>query len=393
MRVSSSPASRAANGRRAEIVGWGMAVPRQVMTNEDLAKFVDTSDGWIRERTGIECRHVVSDGETTSRLAIEAARAALQVADANPNDVDLIIVGTSTPDYVFPSTACQVQDALGATRAGAFDLNAACSGFVYALCIGHQAIASGEHDTVLVIGADALTRRVNWQDRSTCVLFGDGAGAVLLRATEEPTGILATLMGADGSGGDVLIIRGGGCAQPLTHEIIDQGLHYVQMDGRQVYRFASSILGQATEQVAQKAGWKAEDISLVIPHQANLRIIESAARRLGLPRERFVVNLSKYGNTSAASVPIALCESIESGAIRPGDHLVLVGFGAGLTWAAAAVKWRLSAADVVSPFYRRWWRTLFYLCAHARSLSRRGIRHLMVLFIRKAERRGGRNGD
>lgn len=388
MRASSSPASSPPDGRRAEIVGWGMALPRRVMTNDDVAAMVETSDGWIRERTGIETRYVVSDGETTARLAIEAARAALQVADANPNDVDLVIVGTTTPDYVFPSTACQVQDALGATRAGAFDLSAACSGFVYALSVGHQAIASGEHELVLVIGADTLTRRVNWQDRATCVLFGDGAGAVLLRATEEPTGIMATVLGADGSGGDVLMVPAGGCAQPISHEAIDKGLHYLRMDGRQVYRFATGVLGQATEQVARKAGWKTEEIDLVIPHQANLRIIAAAARRLNLPMERFAVNLQKYGNTSAASVPIALCECIEAGAVRPGDHLVLVGFGAGLTWGAVAVKWRLSAADVVSPFYRRWWRGMFYGWAHLRSSLRRGLRQFLVLFIRRADRRG-----
>jgi 3-oxoacyl-[acyl-carrier-protein] synthase-3 len=374
------------NGRHAEIIGWGMCAPQRVVTNEDLAKTLDTSDEWIRERTGICQRHVVSDGETTASMAVQAAQRALQVADADPREIDLVIVATTTPDHVFPSTACQVQDALGARHAGAFDLSAACSGFVYALAMGHQAIASGEHRQVLVIGADALSTRLDWADRGTCILFGDGAGAVLLRATDEESGVMATVLGADGSGGELLKIPAGGCAVPTTHETVAQGLHYLRMDGRLVYRFASSALADAAEQVAKKAGWEMSAVDRVIPHQANIRIIESAAKRLGLPIERFVVNLQEYGNTSAASVPIALCEAVEAGSIQPGDQLVMVGFGAGLTWAAAAVKWGIAADEVVVSRYRQWLRWGLYQWAHLRSAVRRGLSLLAVDLIRRTDR-------
>jgi len=367
-----------------------MYAPKRVVTNDELAQIVETSDDWIRTRTGIERRHVVGAGESTAQMAIEAARSALRVADADPRAIDLIIVGTATPNHLFPSTACQVQNALGATRAGAFDLNAACSSFVYALVMGHQAIASGEHRLVLVIGADTLTRFMDWQDRATCVLFGDGAGAVLLRATEGPAGTLATLLGSDGSGGDLLIVPAGGSAMPTSKETVEQGLHYLRMDGQGVYRFATNILAQATEEVARKAGLKPEQLDLIIPHQANLRIITTAAKRLKLPLERFVVNLQEYGNTSAASVPIALCEAIEAGRINPGQSIVLVGFGAGLTWAAVALKWSISPAKAVSPAYRVWWRWLLYRWAGIRSRLRQSMRHFNILLIRLANRLGRR---
>ncbi len=375
MPASSSPVSRQnGNGAlRGEIVGWGMAAPQRVLTNDDLAKLVDTSDEWIRERTGIERRHIISQGETTVSLSIEAAQRALQIADADPRDIDLIIVATSTPNHVFPSTACQVQNALGAVRAGAFDLNAACSGFVYALAIGHQAIASGEHREVLVIGADTLTTRLDWKDRDTCVLFGDGAGAVLLRASAGQTGVMATVLGADGSGGDLLIIPAGGSAVPITVESLAQGLQYLHMDGRLVYRFATGALADAAEQAAQKAGWKMAEVDRIIPHQANLRIIAAAAKKMGLPMERFVVNLQEYGNTSAASVPIALCEAVKTGLVRPGDRLVLVGFGAGLTWASVALRWRLAADEVPAPRLRSLRRWSAYRWAQLRTQVRRGI--------------------
>ena len=386
--LSSASSKHNGNGlRRGEIVGWGMYVPQRVMTNDDLAKMIDTSDDWIRERTGIERRHIVSDGETTASMAIEASRRALQVADADPRGIDLIIVATSTPNHVFPSTACQVQDALGATQAGAFDLNAACSGFVYALVVGHQAIASGEHRQVLVVGADTLSSRVDWSDRDTCILFGDGAGAVLLRASDGQAGVMATVLGADGSGGDLLMIPAGGCAVPITHESVSQGLHYLRMDGRQVYRFATGVLAAAAEKAAQKAGWPVADIDRVIPHQANARIITAAAKRMGLPIDRFVVNVQEYGNTSAASVPIALCEGIKTGLIRPGDRLIMVGFGAGLTWASAALRWSLAEGEAVTPRYRSWWRWGLYRWAHLRSIARRAMRRVTVAIIRTAERR------
>jgi 3-oxoacyl-[acyl-carrier-protein] synthase-3 len=323
-------------------------------------------------------------------LSIAAARDALQVADADPRDIGLIIVATATPDHIFPSTGCQVQDALGAIHAGAIDMNAGCSGFVYALILGHQAIASGDHDVVLVIGADTLTRTVDWEDRGTCILFGDGAGAVLLRANDGPAGILSTVVGSDGSGGDLLAIPAGGSAMPASHETVEQRLHYIRMNGREVFRFATQVMPQATEQVVQKAGLSMDDIALIIPHQANERIIESAAKRLKLPMERFVVNVERYGNTSAASVPIALCEAIADGRIQPGQNLVMVGFGAGLTWAAAALRWMVSPEELRGPFYHSWWRWLIYRWAAMRRTTRRVARGLTERIIR---RRGRPNGD
>ncbi|HHX64087.1 MAG TPA: ketoacyl-ACP synthase III [Chloroflexi bacterium] len=366
-----------------------MYAPEHIMTNDELAEKVDTSDEWIRTRTGIASRHVAGPQETTTQMSIAAARNALQVADADPREIGLIIVGTATPDHIFPSTACQVQDALGAIHAGAVDINAGCSGFVYALILGHWAIVSGEHDLVLVIGADTLTRKVDWEDRSTCILFGDGAGAVLLRASDGPAGILSTVVGSDGSGGDLLIIPAGGSAMPPSHETVEQRLHYIRMNGREVFRFATQVMPQAIEQVAEKAGFSLEDISLVIPHQANMRIIESAAKRLKLPMERFVLNLERYGNTSAASVPIALCEAIADGRIQPGQNLVMVGFGAGLTWAAVALRWMVPPEEVRGPIYHNWWRWLIYRWAALRRTTRRITRRLTVGLIRWIHRTNG----
>lgn len=357
------------------------------MTNDELAHKVATSDEWIVSHTGIERRHVAGEHESSAQLAIAAAKAALQVADANPRDIDLVIVGTATPDHPLPSTACQVQDALGAVRAGAFDLNAGCSGFVYALVMGHQAIASGEHKLVLVVGVDTLTRTVNWQDRNTCVLFGDGAGAVLLRATEGPAGVLATLLGSDGSGKDLLIIPAGGSLHPASRETLEQGKHYLQMNGREVYRFATRILPEAVAGVVKKAGLAMDDVALIIPHQANIRILESAANRLNAPMDKFVVNLQRYGNTSAASIPIALCEAIEAGRVQPGQYIVMVGFGAGLTWAAAALRWSVPPQEVEAPFYRSWWRWILYRWAGGRRRARQWLRHVLVGLIRQVEKR------
>lgn len=316
-----------------------MYAPKRVVTNEELALKLDTSDEWIRTRTGIARRHVAGAGESTAQMAIEAARAALRVADADPREIDLVIVGTATPNHPIPATACQVQDALGATHAAAYDLNAGCSGFVYGLIAGHQAIASGEHKLVLVIGADTLSRTLDWEDRTTCVLFGDGAGAVLLRAGAGPAGVLATLWGADGSGADLLIIPAGGSILPTTAETLTQRQNCLHMNGQEVFRFATQAVVQSTERVVKKAGLKMEDIHLIVPHQANLRIIESAAKRLKMPLERFVVNLQEYGNTSAASVPIALHEALAEGKIKPGDKVVLISFGAGATWGATLLEW------------------------------------------------------
>ncbi len=341
-------------------MGWGKYVPERVVTNSDLADMMDTSDEWIKTRTGIERRHIAAESEATADMAIEAAREALAVADADPRELDLVIVGTVTPDTCMPSTACLVQNALGAFRAGALDLNAGCSGFVYALAMGHQAIASGEHDLVLVVGADTMSRIVNQQDRSTAVIFGDGAGAVLLRASEGPAGVRATALGSDGSGGDLLVVPAGGSAMPASAETVAQRLHYLTMDGRQVYRFASRTVPRVIEQVLEKAEISLDEVDWIIPHQANLRIMEAVAKRLHLPDAKFYANIDEYGNTSAASVPIALCEAVEKEYISPGQKIVLVGFGAGLTWAAVALEWGPSVQEISAVFYRRWLRWVVY---------------------------------
>ncbi len=348
-----------------------------MVTNDDHAAVLDTSDAWIVERTGIRQRHIAADGQATASLALGAARAALERADADPRDLDLIIVATMTPDHPMPAAACQVQNALGAARAGAFDLNAGCSGFVYALAMGQAAIEAGSYRSVLVIGADTMSAVVNWQDRATAVLFGDGAGAVLLRATDEEHGVLASLLGADGAGDELLMIPAGGSAQRASPETVAAGLHTLQMNGRQVYRFAARVLPEAAEAVARDAGLSLDDVDWIIPHQANARIIEAAAQRLQMPLERFVINVDAYGNTSAASVPIALCEAADDGRLQPGQHVVLVGFGAGLTWAAAAVRWAAVKPEVQRATLHRLWRELLYRWAGLRTGLVRGINRLV----------------
>ena len=323
----------------AHITGWGMYVPERVMTNADLEKIVDTNDEWIVSRTGIRERHIASDEETTASLATEAALRALEVANLSPSDIDLIIVATSSPEHIFPATACLVQDRLGAGKAGAFDLLAACSGFIFALDMAAQAIRSGSIQNAVVIGSETLTRMLDWNDRNTCILFGDGAGAFVLQAGEDPAGVLSSVMRSDGSGGDALSIPAGGSRFPTSIETLQNGLHFVQMDGREVYRFATRVMSQVTQEAIENAHLKIEDIQLIIPHQANLRIIEAAARGLKVPLERCFINLDRYGNTSTASIPIATCEAIEQGRLKPGDKVVFVGFGAGLTWGAAVVQW------------------------------------------------------
>jgi 3-oxoacyl-[acyl-carrier-protein] synthase-3 len=323
----------------AHIVGWGKYIPPKVMTNHDLAKIVDTSDEWIVPRTGIRERHIAGSKETTFTMGYAAARDALEKADILPTEVGLIICATATPEHTFPATASLIQDALGATHAGAFDLSAGCAGFVYALSIGTQIIQGGGHKVVLVVGSETLSRITNWKDRGTCILFGDGAGAVVLQASERSGGVLSTVVRSDGSGGDLLIVPAGGSKLPASAETVLREQHTIQMDGRAVFRFGTRVVEKSTHEVLEQAGLTLDDVELFIPHQANLRIINAAARALGVDDSRIFVNLDKYGNTSSASVPIALCEAVECGRIRPGDHVVLIGFGAGLAWAAAAVQW------------------------------------------------------
>ncbi|MGE5071915.1 MAG: beta-ketoacyl-ACP synthase III, partial [Anaerolineae bacterium] len=323
----------------AHITGWGMAVPEKVMTNDDLAKIVDTNDQWIRERTGIRERHVAREHEYASTFGVDASIKALAVANLRPTDIDLIICSTSSPEYIFPATACIIQDQLGATKAGAFDLLAACTGFIFAMNMAAQAIRSGSIRNALVVGAETLSRFVDWNDRGTCILFGDGAGASVLQASEKPGGVLSAVMHSDGSGGDLLTLPGGGSHFPADANTIQDGKHYIHMDGREVYRFATRVMGQASREVLEMAGLTTDDVRWIIPHQANYRIIEAAAKHLKMPLDRFVINVDCYGNTSTASIPIATVEAVQKGMIQTGDRMVFVGFGAGLTWGALAAEW------------------------------------------------------
>lgn len=327
------------NGRNAHITGWGMSVPERVLTNDDLAQMVDTNDKWIRSRTGIQERRIADADETTASLAAEAALNALRVANLPPDRVDLIIVSTSSPEHIFPSTASLVQDRIGANNAGAFDLSAACTGFIYGLNMAAQSIITGSIDSALVIGSETLSRIVDWTDRNTCILFGDGAGAFVLQASDEPGGVLSAVMRSDGSGGDLLTLPAGGSAIPATPQTVLDGLHYIKMNGREVFRFATRVMANASRETAAKANLPIEDIALIIPHQANKRIIEAAARGLKLPMKRFAVNVQRYGNTSTASIPIAACEAFANGQLKRGDNVIFVGFGAGLTWGALTAQW------------------------------------------------------
>ena len=323
------------------ILGTGSYLPEKVLTNHDLEKMVETSDEWIRSRTGIRERRIAKDGEASSDLAYHASMEAIKQAGISVEDLDMILVATVTPDMFFPSTACLLQHKLGARQVPAMDLSAACSGFLYALNTAYQFALSEQYRYILVVGVECLSKIVNWKDRSTCVLFGDGAGAVVIGPVEEGYGFLSFELGADGSGGELLLIPGGGSRHPATEESVKQGLHYIQMNGGEVFKFAVRVMEQASLSVVEKAGYKKEDIRLLIPHQANLRIIESARRRLGLSEDQVVVNLDKYGNMSAASVPVALDEAIRQKRLSKGDLVVFVGFGGGLTWGASAMRWNM----------------------------------------------------
>jgi 3-oxoacyl-[acyl-carrier-protein] synthase-3 len=338
--------------RYSKITGWGKYAPSRVLTNADLEKMVDTSDEWILTRTGIRERHIISPGETNTSMSVAASRQALDVAGLMPQDVDLIIVASSSPDHFLPSVASEVQYHLGA-ECPAFSLVAGCTGFVYGLATAHQFIATGAYGRVLVIGSEVISMFVNWEDRNTCVLFGDGAGAVVLEASSQPSGVQSFVLGSDGSGGEHLMVRGGGCAYPITHEMVADQAMYIEMNGREVFKFATRVMGEATLQAVDKAGLSLDDIDLFIPHQANLRIIQLAARHLGLPMDKFFVNIDRYGNTSAASIPIALVEALEEGRIHDGMNICMVGFGGGLTWAAAVVRWGQPAEPVEWPLVWR----------------------------------------
>nr|WP_300005139.1 beta-ketoacyl-ACP synthase III [Tissierella sp.] len=321
------------------ITGVGSFVPENIMTNKDLEEIVDTSNEWIMERTGIEERRIAEKGIATSDLSSIAAQRAMTDADVSPDEIDLILVATITGDHICPSTACMVQTQIGAINAAAFDLNAGCTGFIYALSTAKAFVKSGIYKKVLVIGAETLSTIVNWKDRNTCVLFGDGAGAAIVEACEEGYGILAEELGSDGTKGDVLIVPAGGSRQPTSKETVDAGLNFISMDGREVFKFAVRIMEKTSKSVLDKAGVKAEDLDLLIPHQANIRIIDSASKKLGLTSDKVFVNLNRYGNMSAASIPVALDEALKSKRIKKGQNVLLVAFGAGLTWGGSLLKW------------------------------------------------------
>ena len=323
----------------AGIIGIGCYLPEKKLTNQDLEKMVDTSDAWITERTGIKTRHIAAPDQATSDLAYEASLQALADAKTKPEELDMIIVATETPDYKYPSTACLLQAKLGAKNAACFDLSAGCSGFVYALGIGSQSIVSGLYKKILLVGAETLSRIINWTDRNTCVLFGDGAGAAVLGRVDDGYGVLSLELGADGTGGEHLIQPAGGSRNPTTHETVDAYGQCVHMDGQDVFKFAARKMPAACKKVLQKAGMTIDDIALLVPHQANLRIIDNAIDRLKIDRERVWINIDKHGNMSAACVPVCLAEAQEAGRLKKGDNVIMVAFGAGLTWAGALVKW------------------------------------------------------
>jgi 3-oxoacyl-[acyl-carrier-protein] synthase-3 len=321
------------------VLGSGYYVPERVLTNRELEQMVETNDEWIVSRTGIRERRIAAPEQATSDLACEAAKKAIERAGITAEDLDLIIVATITPDMAFPSASCLLQNKLGAKKAAAFDLGAACSGFIYGLANASNFIATGMYKYALVIGADCLSRITNYEDRNTCILFGDGAGAVVLGVVPEERGFRSFELGADGSGGELLKLAGGGSRSPATALTVEDKLHYIYMSGNEVFKFAVRIMGSAAEEALRKAGMDKHDIDLLVPHQANIRIIQSALSRLDLSEDKCQINIDRYGNMSAASIPVALAEAAEDGKLKEGDTLVMVGFGGGLTWGASVLVW------------------------------------------------------
>jgi len=324
---------------RSRIIGTGSYLPLRVLSNKDLEKMVDTSDAWIVERTGISERRIASEDEAASDLACHAAEKALNDGGVKPSDIDFIIVATVTPDMLFPSTACLVQNRLGAKRAFAFDLSAACSGFIYALSVADQYIKSGMYQMGLVIGSDVFSKVTDWTDRNTCVLFGDGAGAVILKADTGDKGIVSSHLYSDGTSWDMLYVPGGGSRIPPGEDMINNRQQFVKMRGNETFKVAVNTMCASINDALKSNGLTANDIKLFIPHQANLRIIQAIGKKLNVPMERFMINLDRYGNTSAASIPIALDEAVKEGRIEEGDNILLEAFGGGLTWGAVLIKW------------------------------------------------------
>lgn len=325
--------------QRASITGIGSYLPNKVLTNYDLEKMVDTSNDWIVQRTGIKERRIVENGVTTSDIATQASLRAMEDAGVSPRDLDMIITSTITPDHIFPSTSCYIQQKIGATRACAFDILAACAGFIYAMSIGQSFINSGAMKTVLVVGAECLSKITDYTDRTTCVLFGDGAGAVIIQRNPVKHEILSSSLAADGSEADVLIMPGGGARNPASLESVQQRLHYIQFKGKEVFKLAINNITNLILETTRENGLTLDDIDLIIPHQSNLRIIEATMEKLGLPMEKAFVNIDKYGNTSSASVPIAMDEARKEGRLRKGNIVMLVAFGGGLTWGSSVIRW------------------------------------------------------
>ena len=329
-------------GRNAIITGVGHYVPSKVLTNKDLEKLVETNDEWIVSRTGIRERRILEEDKATSYMAWQAAKMILDEKQIDPNEIDLVIVATVTPDTFFPSTGCRVQDMLGANRAWGMDLNGACTGFVYALATGAQFIESGMYKKVLVIGADKMSSILDFTDRTTCILFGDAAGAVLLEPSEDENyGVLDSILRSDGSGGQFLHMMGGGSLHPASHETVDSRLHYIYQDGRTVYKFAVTRMADVAAEIIEKNQLTGEDIKFFIPHQANLRIIDAAAKRMKLREDQVVINIDRFGNTTAATIPLALSEMYQAGKLNKGDNIVMAAFGAGFTWGSSLIRWAI----------------------------------------------------
>jgi 3-oxoacyl-[acyl-carrier-protein] synthase-3 len=327
-----------ANGRPITITGLGCYVPDHVVTNDDLSKTLDTSDEWIMERTGIRERRVAADDQAMSDIALPAATLALEDAGVQASELDLIIVATVTPDMAFPSTGVILADQLGAADAAAYDLSAGCTGFMYALAQGYGMVAAGLADKALIVGGDVLSKIVNWEDRSTCVLFGDGAGAVMLERSDSG-GFLGFELGAEGAGGVHLNLPAGGSRMPTTPDTVAQELHWVQMNGREVFKFATRVLVSSAEKLLERCGLSIDDVDVYVPHQANVRIIDYATKKLGIPEDRVVVNVDRYGNTSSGSIPLALADAESEGRLNPGATVLMTGMGAGLTWGSALMEW------------------------------------------------------
>lgn len=379
-----------ATGIYAHIVGWGMAVPDKVLSNEDLAAIVETSDEWITTRTGIKERRIASERETTATLGLKAAQNALEIADILPTELDLVICATSTPEYIFPSTASLIQSSLGAAHAGAFDLSAACSGFVYGVHMAAQAIRSGSIETAVVIGSETMSRVLDWTDRGTCILFGDGAGAVVLKASEVQGGVLSAVLRSDGAGCDLLGIPTVGSLDTQSARVhaVEHKMGKMHMTGGEVFKFATRVISESIPEAIELAGVRLEDIKLIIPHQANARILQAAARALKMDESLFMSNIERYGNTSAASIPIALCEAIDQGRVQPHDHIAFVGFGGGLTWAAMVVKWGVPEQPERTARFTKQRRQWGYTVADWRMRMLRTSRHFNETVQRVRPKRG-----